>query len=159
MNPEVETPQPASNSNKTVIILLVLIILSGAILGVMLAMQQPATETSEPTSTPPESATVSGELPSPENRVLTEEEAANITITQAQIDEKVSQGVCWTISEGKVYDATSYLRRAPAVPGAFEEEICGKDSTAILKNNENTPPIESFGPFNPYARPVGVLAQ
>ncbi len=159
MNPEVETPQPESNSNKTVIILLVLIILSGAVLGVMLAMQQPSTENTEPASTSVESATTPEEIPSPENRVLTEEEAANITITQAQIDEQVRRGICWTISEGKVYDATNYLRRAPVTPEASEEEICGKDSTAILRNNENAPPIESFGPFNPYTRPVGVLAQ
>lgn len=157
MNPELETPQPP-RSNKTVIILLALIIVSGIGLGIMINMQaanNPEQSKTDQAVTTPEPAP----LDDATNRVLTEEEAAKVTITQAQIDENVRKGICWTISEGKVYDATNYLRRAPVVSGATEEEICGKDSTAVLKNNENIPPVESFGPFNPYARPVGVLAQ
>lgn len=153
MNPDLEQPQPESNSNKTVIILLVLIILSGIVLGVMIVMQQPKSETTNSTSN------TGGEIISPEDQVITAEKAATITITQNQIDEKVSQGICWTISEGIVYDVSDYIQRLPEDQKVSEEEICGKDSTALLKSNESSPPVESFGLFNPYVLPVGVLGQ
>lgn len=153
MNPDLEQPQSESNNNKTVIILLVLIIISGLILGVMLAMQQPKSEQTQPVNNSSE------EIVSPENQVLTAEQAANITITQAQIDEQVNNGVCWTISEGMVYDVFDYIQRLPENQNVSKEEICGKDSTTLLKSDENSPPVESFGLFNPYTRPVGVLAQ
>jgi hypothetical protein len=170
-------PKESSNptnikSNRTLIILLSLVILSSITLGIMLALQNQNNEDKTPTPTDqansvPSSEPISNQPPVVNTPSVTSEQvkAARETrvpdrsITQSQIDESVKVGSCWAIIDGIVYDLSEFLRRGRSFDLA-EQDICGKEITKIITEpKEGQPPIEEVGPFSPYSRPVGKLVK
>lgn len=164
-----ETTQSKSNS-KTVLILIILIALAGIGLGIAVATQNknnkndtpvPANQVTTMTDTPtPVSTPTDTTPPTPEElKGRRESRIPELSITQAQIDERVKGGSCWTIIDGTVYDISDFLRSGIAT-NITEEDICGKDGTKILtEERDGQPPIKEVGPFSPYSRPIGKLVK
>jgi hypothetical protein len=160
----------SKSSSKTVIILLILIVLAGIGLGATIAFQNRnnTAKTPEeannvaPAATAPDTANISEPTSPVDTEAMAKiraERVPNITVTAKELEDNSKAGGCWTIIDGVVYDTTEFLRRVRSID-IKEEDICGKDGTKILTEERNgQPPTEENGPFNPYFRPIGKLAQ
>lgn len=152
------TKAESKRPNKTILILIVLIIISAITLGFVLANQKEDTasnSTEQPTETqnnesdPPRGVKKENEIPVPE-----------IKITKAQLEENSTIGSCWTIIDGSVYDITSSLRRGSKFVSQDLLDVCGKDGTKLIKEGvDGRPPLANKGPFDFYAFPQGKFTQ
>jgi hypothetical protein len=150
-----------TNSNKTVIILLIAIIIAGAILGFLVARQnnesnsisieteQTITEQQEniPIDSPMSMGIRPGDVPVPD-----------IIITQEQLLSNNNMNFCWTVVDGVVYDITEYIRSDTRFLGDISE-VCGKDGTKALQEGVDVLLLfEGRGLFEIYSRPVGIIS-
>lgn len=55
------------------------------------------------------------------------------TCTAAQVAQHSTQGDCWVIYGGKVYNVTAYANAHPGGAGAFDSSTCGGDITAQIQ--------------------------
>lgn len=125
---EVSSPK----NNRLTIILIMLIVLSGAYLGYTLYSSSQANETytKSENKISQESSSISEPVaPKPDNNVSNSNNQTTYTISQ--VSEKNNKSACWTIIEDKVYDITNYI---PNHPGGEKEilQICGKDGSQLF---------------------------
>lgn len=107
------------------------------------------------------------ENPSRDSSVIREQriKIPEIKISQTELSNNNTRKSCWTLVDGVVYDATYFLSRSQRGRRSEklsleEKDICGKDSTQILKQNPNNNPVtvDESGQFSIYSNPVGRIS-